>query len=251
MKKTIKRIFNKLGYKISKIKKSEYPIDYNEEFIREYQEIESYTMTSIERVFALKSAVRYTVDNNIQGSYVECGVWKGGSCMIIAKTLMQLNNLDKEIWLYDTFDGMTDPTNDDVEVETNLRGMELLENVDKTTDRLNMWAYAPKDLVIENMNSTGFPRDKIKYIEGKVEETLLHDKPASIALLRLDTDWYESTKKELECLYPLLVSGGVLIIDDYGHFKGSKKAVDDYFSNIKEKPLLHRIDYSGRMVIKK
>ena len=171
--------------------------------------------------------------------------------MIIAKTLMQLNNLDKEIWLYDTFDGMTDPTNDDVEVETNLRGMELLENVDKTTDRLNMWAYAPKDLVIENMNSTGFPRDKIKYIDEKVEETLLHVKPASIALLRLDTDWYESTKKELECLYPLLVSGGVLIIDDYGHFKGSKKAVDDYFSNIKEKPLLHRIDYSARMVIKK
>ncbi len=251
MKKTIKRIFNKFGYSISKIKKTEYPIDYSKEFIREYQEIEPYTMTSIERVFALKSAVQYTVDNNIQGSYVECGVWKGGSCMIIAKTLMQLNKLDKEIWLYDTFDGMTNPTNNDVEVETNLRGMELLENVDKTTDRLNMWAYAPKDLVIENMNSTGFPKDKIKYIEGKVEETLLNDKPASIALLRLDTDWYESTKKELEYLYPLLVSGGVLIIDDYGHFKGSKKAVDDYFNNIKEKPLLHRIDYSGRMVIKK
>ncbi len=251
MKKTIKRMFNKLGYNISKIKKNPYPIDYNDEFIKEYQKIKPYTMTSIERVFALKSAVKYTVDNNIEGSYVECGVWKGGSCMMIAATLIQLEQSDKEIWLYDTFDGMTNPTNDDVEVETNLRGMELLENVDKTTDRLNMWAYAPKDLVIKNMNSTGFPKDKIKYIEGKVEETLSYDKPASIALLRLDTDWYESTKKELEHLYPLLVSGGVLIIDDYGHFKGSKKAVDDYFRNIKEKPLLHRIDYSGRMVIKK
>ena len=93
--------------------------------------------------------------------------------------------------------------------------------------------------------------ENIKYIEGKVEQTLSDNNPGKIALLRLDTDWYESTKIELEVLYPLLVIGGVLIIDDYGLFHGAKKAVDEYFHSINEEPLMHRIDYSGRMIIKK
>ena len=170
--------------------------------------------------------------------------------MLIAKTLVDNQKMDKEIWLYDTFEGMTNPTDEDVEVETNLKGMELFKDID-VTDKLNMWAYAPKDLVIQNMDSTGFPARNIKYIEGKVEDTLSQSKPKSIALLRLDTDWYESTKIELEKLYPLLVDGGILIIDDYGHFQGAKKAVDEYFRSIDKKPLMHRIDYSGRMIIKK
>ena len=252
MKTIVKKLLGKLGYKISKIDNNRYPIDYSKDFIEEYQSIEPYTMTTLERVYALKTAVQYVVNNNISGSYVECGVWKGGSCMMIANTLMQLNALSEEIWLYDTFSGMTNPTNDDIEIETNLKGMELLENIDKSTDdKFNMWAYAPKDIVIKNMESTGFPTDKIKYIQGKVEETLIQHRPSKIALLRLDTDWYESTKKELEDLYPLLVNGGVLIIDDYGHFEGAKKAVDEYFKKINQYPLMHRIDYSGRLIIKK
>ena len=251
MKTIVKKLLGKLGYKLSKINNNRYPIDYTDDFIEEYQSIEPYTATSIERVYALKTAVQYIVNNNIGGSYVECGVWKGGSCMMIANTLMQLNALSEEIWLYDTFSGMTNPTNEDIEIETNLKGMELLDNINKSTDKLNMWAYAPKDIVIKNMESTGFPTDKIKYIQGKVEETLIQHRPSKIALLRLDTDWYQSTKKELEDLYPLLVNGGVLIIDDYGHFEGAKKAVDEYFKQINQYPLMHRIDYSGRLIIKK
>ena len=251
MKTIVKKLLGKLGYKISKIDNNRYPIDYSKDFIEEYQSIEPYTMTTLERVYALKTAVQYVVNNNISGSYVECGVWKGGSCMMIANTLMQLNALSEEIWLYDTFSGMTNPTNEDIEIETNLKGMELLDNINKSTDKLNMWAYAPKDIVIKNMESTGFPTDKIKYIQGKVEETLIKHRPSKIALLRLDTDWYQSTKKELEDLYPLLVNGGVLIIDDYGHFEGAKKAVDEYFKKINQYPLMHRIDYSGRLIIKK
>lgn len=248
MKKIIKNLLQKTGYKISRINKDVYPIDYSKDFIEEYQSVEPYTMTSIERIFALKSAVKYTIKNNLNGSYVECGVWKGGSCMMIAKTLIEMNRLDKEIWLYDTFEGMTNPTNEDVEVETNLKGMELLKNIDKTTDKLNMWAYAPKDLVIKNMDSTGYEKKNIKYIEGKVEDTLISSMPKSIAMLRLDTDWYESTKIELEMLYPLLVSGGVLIIDDYGHFKGARKAVDEYFFD--KNVTIHFVDFSCRMIIK-
>ena len=139
----------------------------------------------------------------------------------------------------------------DLFISDNESPLQAAKKNDNTTDKLNMWAYAPKDLVIKNMDSTGYAKNNIKYVEGKVEDTLISNMPKSIAMLRLDTDWYESTKIELELLYPLLVSGGVLIVDDYGHFKGARKAVDEYFISIDESPLLHRIDYSGRMIIKK
>ena len=135
--------------------------------------------------------------------------------MAIAKALMELNESTRKIWLYDTFEGMTEPTSHDVEIETGKKGKELLEGVERNTEKFNMWAYAPKELVIKNMKKTGYPSDNIKYIIGKVENTLKSQKPQKIALLRLDTDWYESTKVELEELYPLIASGGILIVDDY------------------------------------
>lgn len=251
MKNIIKKFIKMFGYEIKKINKTRYPIDYDKDFLNQFESIEQFTMTSIERIYALKCAVKYITKNNINGSFVECGVWKGGSCMMMANTLVENEQSDREIWLYDTFDGMTNPTDEDIEVETKIKGIELLKDLDKTTDKLNMWAYAPKDLVIKNMKSTKYPEKNIKYIEGKVEQTLSENSPGEIALLRLDTDWHESTKIELEVLYPLLVSGGVLIIDDYGHFHGAKKAVDEYFKSIGEEPLMHRIDYSGRMIIKR
>jgi hypothetical protein len=104
--------------------------------------------------------------------------------------------------------------------------------------------------VKRNLYSTGYPKDKLHFIEGKVENTIPGFSPEEIALLRLDTDWYESTKHELVHLYPRLVQNGILIVDDYGHWKGSAKAVDEY---IKEKNLcvyLNRIDYSGRLAVK-
>ena len=91
----------------------------------------------------------------------------------------------------------------------------------------------------------------VKLIQGDVAETLLESKnlPEKIAILRLDTDWYESTRIELERLYPLLEPGGVLIIDDYGHFDGARKAVDEYFKA--ERPWMHYVDYTCRLILKK
>ena len=250
MKKIIKDLLNKLGYKINRIKKNVYPVDISNEIIKKYQEIEPFTVTSIERAAALLDSVKYIVNNNISGDFVECGVWKGGSCMLMAKELIKQNSLNRNIWLYDTFDGMTQPTDADVETETGIKGKALLSNADKTTEKLNMWAYAPIEEVKNNMLKTNYPIDNIKYIKGKVEDTLKSNTPSKIALLRLDTDWYESTKIELEVLYPLITKGGVLIIDDYGHFEGAKRAVDDYFRKINQQPLLNRIDYTGRLIIK-
>ena len=250
MKRIIKYILKIFGLKINRIKKDVYPIDINNNFIEEYKMIEAYTATSIERVYALKNAITYIIKNKIKGDFVECGVWKGGSCMLMAKTLVNEGEKERKIWMYDTFDGMTEPTDDDCEIETNVSGSDLLKNTPKNTDKFNMWAYAPLEMVKKNMKKTMFPEERIHFIEGKVENTLSKVKPQNIALLRLDTDWYESTKCELEQLYPLLSIGGVLIVDDYGHFSGAKKAVDEYFSKTNVKPLMNRIDYSGRLIIK-
>ena len=251
MRKILKKIFEILGYKISKIKKDKYPIDIPNETIKIYEEIEPYTATSLERVNALLQSVVYITENNIDGEIVECGVWKGGSCMAVAIKLMELEQKTREIWLYDTFEGMTEPTNHDIEIETGKKGKELLDGIDKNTDKYNMWAYAPQEVIINNMKKTGYPTDNIKYIAGNVEKTLKERKPKKIALLRLDTDWYESTKAELEELDPHVENGGIIIIDDYGHFEGAKRAVDEYFEKEDNKPLLNRIDYTGRLIVKK
>ena len=100
------------------------------------------------------------------------------------------------------------------------------------------------------MLSTGYPEDKIKLIKGKVEETIPRSIPTHLALLRLDTDWYESTKHELRYLYPLLEAQGILIIDDYGHWQGAKKAVDEYFRTNQDEVSLHRIDFTARALVK-
>ena len=99
------------------------------------------------------------------------------------------------------------------------------------------------------MLETGYPMAQIQFVSGMVEQTLLKQKPEKVALLRLDTDWYESTKCELEQLFPRLVPGAVLIIDDYGHWDGCRRAVDEYFEQHQVRMLLNRIDYTARIGI--
>jgi hypothetical protein len=213
-----------------------------------YNIVKPYTMTSPERVKVLLDALNYVVLNNIPGDYVECGVWKGGSSLAVSLMLEKLSNYNINLWLFDTFSGMSKPTSIDVDNKGNKAAVRL-ENEDKITS--SVWAYSELDEVKSNMGISKFPKSNIKYIKGKVEDTLLMDDiPEQISILRLDTDWFESTKIELEILYPKLVKGGIIIIDDYGHWKGSKKAVDEYLNKNNIKVFLHRIDYTARLFVK-
>jgi len=214
-----------------------------------WNEVKQFTMTSQMRVQALISAVRYVVDNDIPGDFVECGVWRVGSAMAIAKVLVDLGVQDRRIWLYDTFEGMTPPTVEDLETLTGNRAIDLL-NSTQVDDGNNVWCVASITDVKSNLRETGYPPELLKFIKGDVGATLYQESPKSIALLRLDTDWYESTAIELEVLYPLLSQGGVCIIDDYGHWAGAKKAVVEYFAKNPPSPLLSRIDYTGRLLVK-
>ncbi|MDD3772987.1 MAG: macrocin O-methyltransferase [Weeksellaceae bacterium] len=204
-------------------------------------------MTSIERAFALFEACKYVIKNNIEGDFVECGAWKGGSAMIMAYVLLLLNEHDRQIFLYDTFEGMSEPGVQDIDVN-GISAKELLQKDDSKTG--HVWARSPEDEVRSNLYSTGYNKENIHFIKGKVEYKIPEFSPKQISLLRLDTDWYESTKHELVHLYPLLSQSGILIIDDYGHWAGARKAVDEYFTGINEKVFLNRIDYTGRLIIK-
>jgi hypothetical protein len=188
------------------------------------------------------------VNNGIDGAMVECGVWKGGSSMAMALTLKNLGSENRDLYLYDTFSGMSAPT----DVDVSFRGTKAHETFSDTkiSEDASDWYLSPLEEVKRNVFSTGYKKEKIHFIEGKVEATIPKSIPKKIALLRLDTDWYESTKHEINHLFPLLTLNGVLIIDDYGHWEGAKKAIDEYISDNNIRILLNRIDYTGRIAVK-
>lgn len=204
-----------------------------------------FTMTGPERMYALYGAVRHIARHGIPGAVVECGVWRGGSAMLAALTLLAVGDV-RELWLYDTFEGMPPPGEADFAPQLGRHADELLSGDDGLAAGTR--AVASLDVVRANMARTGYPDDQTRYVKGKVEETIPAQAPSRIALLRLDTDWYESTRHELEHLYPRLQSGGILIIDDYGWWDGARKAVDEFFAD--RCVFLTRIDQTGRIAVK-
>ncbi len=216
-----------------------YP-DFDEATLTLLRRVLPYTMTSPARIFAVCSAIRYAEANNIPGAFVECGVWKGGSSMAAALTF----KTPRSLYLFDTFEGMSVPTQHDRQATSGQLASTMLREAGQD-DTLR--CYSPLEEVKRNMGSTGYPAAQISYIKGKVEDTLPDAAPQQIAVLRLDTDWYESTRHELEHLYPRLSPGGVLIIDDYGYWSGARKAADEY---LRDSLFLSRIDNTGRIAIK-
>ncbi len=215
----------------------------DKEFLRLYEKVKQYTLAGPERSYALYKSIQYILKKNIKGDLVECGVWKGGSAMLMAYCLLEAGVNDREILLYDTFEGMTQPGEMDGDFEK--KEWERL----KTVNGGSNWCRSSIDEVLKNMALTGYPAAHVKLIKGKVEETITAGISSPIALLRLDTDWYESTRHELIHLYPRLERGAVLIIDDYGAWQGARKATDEYFS-LNGPVYLSRIDWTGRLVIK-
>jgi hypothetical protein len=248
MKKILLKTAEKLGYYVISRRRMYSDIK-DSEFWEIYNLCKPYTMTSVERMYALFCSINYILKNKIPGSFVECGVWRGGSSMLIAKMFANRNIVDRKIYLFDTFEGMPNPTDYDSDYSGKSASSLLKKN--RSNKQESVWCLADLSDVQNNMRLTNFPEEKIIYIKGKVEITV----PTSvlnenIALLRLDTDWYESTKHELIHLFPKLEDNGILIIDDYGHWEGCRKAVDEYFLENEINILLNRIDYTGRIGVK-
>lgn len=263
MKKTLirwaKQYLEHQGYGV--IHHTQFRDDFDDHFLALWDRVKAYTLTSPERGYGLFQALNYLSKTQVPGDVVECGVYQGGSMLLAALTLLALiqdptkptmgssseteNPTLPNLWLYDTYEGMTPPTQWDKIQSTG----QLVQ------DRWQEgWWKAPLEGVKQVMDRSGYPKEQLYFVQGDVVQTLQSQGPNQISLLRLDTDWYESTKVELEILYPRLSPGGVLIIDDYGHFTGARKAVDEYFDLLHHQgqpvPMLHRLDYTGRLAIK-
>lgn len=243
MKRLAQKIIRHLGYDIVRYN---FAPDITTQQQRIFARSRPYTLTSFERMAALSSAITHISEKSIPGDIVECGVWRGGSMMLAALTLLDLGEDSRHLHLYDTYEGMSKPTDFDKSHD----GVSAQSQLDGDPAMTDVGCLAALDDVKKNLHSTSYPAERIHFIQGKVEDTIPSHMPQQIALLRLDTDWYESTRHELEHLYPLLSPGGIMIIDDYGHWEGARKAVDEYFLKHPESTYLHRIDYTGRLLMK-
>lgn len=225
-----------------------YPPDFSPLHISIADKVKPYTLTPPERIHALIEAVNYILRMKIPGSFVECGVWRGGSTMATALTLQNANCADRDLYLFDTFEGMPKPENVDVDYQgaPAMDTFSMLQTGEDTSES----CYASLSDVQSTMALSGYDKGRIHFIQGKVEDTLPSQAPETISLLRLDTDWYASTRHELEHLYPRLSPGGILIVDDYGHWEGARKATDEYLSAHAPFLFLNRVDYSARLAIK-
>jgi hypothetical protein len=246
LKSLVQKSFRAIGLDVRRIRdeNSDFPPDFLPDESAIIRQVKPWTMTSPERLYALIQAVRYLCANAIPGAIVECGVWKGGSMAAVARALLLAGDTQRHLYLFDTFAGMPDPTANDLDYAGKRASTVMRENPNYKCDD------APVEIAKSVLYATGYPKDKIHFVPGNVEQTVPAAAPDAIALLRLDTDWHASTRHELEHLFPRLVSHGVLIVDDYGHWRGSRRACDDYFAERRVPILLNRIDYTGRMALK-
>ncbi|MFH8482560.1 TylF/MycF/NovP-related O-methyltransferase [Streptomyces sp. DSS69] len=222
-----------------------FPEDYDDEARDIIRAVKPYSMTSPERLNAFILATRYIARHDIPGSIVECGVWRGGSMQACARTLLSVGETERELYLFDTYEGMTPPTAEDLRRD----GRPAQELLDAQGKDRPIWAVASLEDVQAGFENVPYPKERVHYVQGRVEDTVPEQAPEQIAILRLDTDWYASTKHELEHLYSRLVSGGVLLIDDYGYWQGSRQAVDEFLDKTGERLLLLRMD-EGRIAVK-
>lgn len=222
------------------------PSDVSSEALEIVRACSPYTATSLERLVALQEAVVHVSERSVPGAIVECGVWRGGSMMAAAMALAARGDFERDLHLFDTFDGMVEPTAADLR-DDGRSASDLLRRTAKRS--ASVWMIAALDEVKGNMARTGYPVERVHFVEGRVEETLESRAPERVALARLDTDWYESTAQELRVLYPRISPGGVLVIDDYGYWQGARRAVDEYFATLDDPPFLHRIDDTGRVAV--
>jgi len=251
LKKVFKQYLYKLGYSISRAGSNSFtPVELSKDDFELVNDVRAnnLSMTTTSNLYATVLACKYIIENNISGDFVECGVYRGGHS-IIAASIFKRYQVEKKVYMFDTFAGMTVPTKFDKKSSTGEPAIKKYYNTLKP--RYSNWAYSPLEEVRRNFKDRQLTEYAI-FVKGDVNNTLLNKQNIAnrISFLRLDTDWYESTKLELEILYPKLVNGGVLVIDDYGSWDGVLKAVNEYFNTLPKKPYMGVIDSAARLLIK-
>ena len=237
----------------AKAESRRYPVELTKDDVAMVEHVRGnkLSMCSEENLFATILACRHVVDRGIPGDFVECGVWRGGQAILAAYVFAKANER-RRVVLYDTFKGMTEPTPADRLIADGSAAQAKYDR--QRRDTHTDWCYASLDEVKDNFRKAGLLGPAVEFVAGPVEETLppgrsaVTDGLGALSVLRLDTDWYESTATELKALWPKLSAGGICIVDDYGWWSGSKKAVDEYFAG--NRPFFSHIDITARLAVK-
>jgi hypothetical protein len=229
LSQTVKQGFRAAGLELKKVQ-SEYvklrsEWEGNEDEWVTFEAVREFTMAPSERVLALIRAVQYICDHKIPGDFVECGTWRGGNAMVIARTLLSMGETQRKIYLYDEFEGEAPP-----HPGTSIHGTE--------------------EEVIRNVCSTGFPREAVVTVKGPALAKVAGPLPDSIACLLLEADWYDSIQSQLEHAYPRIARGGIVLLNGYSDQYEYKKAVSDYLRRLEAPVYLHRVDQDSRMFTK-
>lgn len=256
IKNNIKKGINFLGYDITLLsQKPDNKLEYWQEAKQAISMVKQNTMLSDLKLATLYEQVIYCEKNNIEGDYVECGVWKGGAVGIIATANLKYGQQRRHIHLFDSFDDICEPITE-IDGKQAMKDIESLygRKVDNYKGELKPLSgiydsrgghgtiETCKELIVEKIR---YPKEYLYFHEGWFQETLPIVAPVlkKIALLRLDADWYTSTKICLEYLFDKVVIGGIIIIDDYGRYDGCKKAVDEFLVTKHQTVLLNYADY--------
>jgi hypothetical protein len=189
-------------------------------FFSAYELVRERTMLSPEALYDLWNSIGYSAKKGLTGDILEFGVWKGGALELAAHALKYFKTQNTLIGL-DTFEGHPEPNKDEVDIW----GNNMNERFHLEVDQNGSWVKSNYEEVLKNLNSIF---SNFRLIKGKVSSETNHPEISKIAILRLDMDWYEPTKAALENFYHRIESGGSLIIDDYGHHSGARKATDEF-----------------------
>lgn len=202
--------------------------------------ISQYTMSGYRRFSNIYDLSETVEKESISGAFVECGVWKGG-CAATMAYVAQKYNSDRKTWLFDSFEGLPEPSEKDGIVAKSRMAINVKEENRKCVAS------------VEDIEELFFQKLKLerKYVlirKGWFQNVLpnVKNEIGAIAILRIDADWYESTKSCFDNLYDNVVSGGYVVIDDYGHWEGCRKAVDEFLESRNISVELVEIDYTGR-----
>jgi O-methyltransferase len=270
MKRYLRKCINLFGFDVirsNSANESNLNINENLGYELEDQAVESIsliknnTMLSKRRLVTLYQQVEYCEKNSISGAFVECGVWKGGAMGLMALANLRFGNEPRSLHLFDAFDDICEPDSS-VDGERAVHEVkEFTKGVGRNDGRLqplkgfydSLGGAGTLDDSRELLeNKINYPEEMINYHVGWFQDTLPNDieRIEQIAILRLDGDWYASTKVCLEYLFDKVVKGGVVIIDDYGAYEGCRKAVDEYLISKHIKVYLASVDNECRFFIK-
>lgn len=242
VKKLIKAALLPLGYEIRKLEgpAEAQPTPFEASFQQAAERVRPYTMLSQARLYSLFRQAVYCEENGITGAFVECGVWKGGAVALMAMANLTYGKTRRDIHLFDAFDNICEP-------DQAVDGERAVAETQKWAKKGNAnGRLVPLDGFYDQFggagtlegnrelleNNVGYEAVRLHFHKGWFQDTLPADAKDidKIAILRIDGDWYASTKVCLDFLFEKVVRGGFIIIDDYGAYEGCRKAVDEFFA---------------------